>query len=134
MSNRKSTGAALLSAARTATPADILLDKTSLGASGQALINMHIIIDVTAIAATPSVVPTIVATDKLSGQEYVLLTGSAITGVSTTVLKVGRDMVPAANLAEQDFIPDNTVLRFTHADADSITYSVGINAEFDSYI
>jgi len=135
MSIRKASGTVLESDARTATPADIPLNSSALGGSGNAVVNMHIIIDVTAIALTPIVQPKLFAKDPVSGKEYDLLAGIAtITGVGTTVLKLGRDIVAAAGLAAKDFIPEGAVLRFTHTDADSITYSVGVNAEFEPYV
>lgn len=138
---RKDTKVILESAARTATPSDITLtfDNPQNGITAktmQQITNLHVIIDVSALAATPSVTPEILATDPVSGRVYPLLTGSAITAVTTgstapVVLRVGRDIEPAANAAARDFIPELITLRFTHADADSITYSVGVVAEFD---
>ena len=78
---------------------------------------------VTALAATPSVVPTIDAKDDLSGKWYNLLTGVAITATGTTVLKVGRGLAAVANAAAADGLPGTLRLVMTHGDADSITYS-----------
>lgn len=134
MSIRKGSGVVLGSIARTSTPADVFLGKNTLGNSGDAVVNIHIVIDVTAVNLTPSIQPAIIATDPASGKEYELLAAIApITAIGTTVLKLGRNVVDAAGLAAQDFIPENVILRFTHADTDSITYSVGVNSEFDSY-
>ena len=137
MAARKAHFTALKSAARTASPADVVIDFGDGGVSQPQMDNirnMHIIIDATSITDTPSVQFAILATDPTSGKTYDLLSGiAAITATGTTILKVGRDIVAAAGFAAQDFIPENVTLKFTHADADSITYSVGVNAEFDTF-
>ena len=122
----------LASAARVATPAAVTLTKAILGdVSSDRLLNLHLIIDVTAITATPSIVVTLNALDRVSGKFYNLLTSAAITTVSTNVLKLGVDMLAAANLAAQDIIPENLRITVTHGDADSITYSVGLNFQYE---
>ncbi len=88
---------------------------------------VHVIVDVTAVAATPSVTPTIEAFDSASGTWYSLLVGTAITGTGKTVLKVAPGITPVANGAAADYLPAVWRVTFTHADADSITYSVGAN-------
>ena len=87
----------------------------------------HVIIDVTAISASPSVVPTIQGKDAVSGEYYELLTGTAITGTGTTVLKVYPGLTPAANTVINDIVPSKFRILMTHDDTDSITYSVGVN-------
>ena len=109
------------SEARTATPAAVQVDDDSVQ-------GIQVIIDVTAIAATPSVVPTIDGFDPLSAKWYNLLTGSAVTGTGTTVLRIHPDLTAAANLTAKDFLPERYRIVMTHADADSITYTVGINS------
>lgn len=132
MSVQKKSGTILASAARTASPGALALDQPNTGVSFGGVVNLHIIIDVTVDPAAASVQPSIQARDPASGKLYDLLAGiAAITAVGTTVLKVGKDMVVAAGLSEQDFLPENIVIDFVHADADSITYSVGFNAELD---
>lgn len=83
----------------------------------------HLIIDVTAAAATPELTVTIRGIDPLSGKKYTILESAAITGIGTTVLKVGRGLAAAANLAVNDMLPNEIEINFSHADADSITYS-----------
>lgn len=117
MTMRKSQLTVYSSAARTATPT-----APTLGTSGAH--GCHIVIDVTASAATPSVVPTIDGLDDLSGKWYTLLTGAAITGTGTTVLKIYPGITVAANVSASDIIPSQIRVVMTHADADSITYSV----------
>lgn len=138
MKIRKQSAILLPSAARTATPSPVDVTPERAGYSikvgdevnvGQ-ILNLHLIIDVTAINLTPSVQVAIQALDGASGKYYDLLTGiAAITGVGTTVLRVGRDIISAAGLSAEDFVPGSLRFSFTHADADSITYSAGLNYE-----
>ena len=88
---------------------------------------VHIIIDVTVATATPSVVPTIDGYDFVSGKWYNLLTGIAITATGTTVLKISPNITALAAGAAKDILPRKWRLAMTHADTDSITYSVGAN-------
>jgi hypothetical protein len=108
----------LASAARTAT--NNSADLTNYDGRG-----LHLVIDVTAASATPSVTFTIQGKDELSGKYYTLLVSAAITGVGTTVLKVYPGLTAAANLVASDILPRTWRVLATHADADSITYSVG---------
>lgn len=104
------------SAARTATPT-----ATPFGSNGAH--GLHLVINVSAAAATPSVVPTIDGYDDLSDTWYNLLTGSAITATGATVLKIYPGIAAVANAAASDVVPNKLRLVMTHADADSITYS-----------
>lgn len=88
---------------------------------------VHIHIRATAAAATPSVVPTIEGYDETSGTWYTILTGAAITGVSTVTLKVYPGITASANVAVSDVLPRTWRLTMTAADADSLTYSAGAN-------
>lgn len=109
------------SEARTATPAAVsIVDDKVTG--------IQVIIDTTAVTATPTVVPTIDGFDPLSGKWYNILTGTAIATVSTVVLRVHPDLAAVANLTAADFIPEKYRVVMTHGDADSITYTVGINS------
>ena len=117
------------STARTATPTAV---ETSLveynsPSSLHGIRVIHVIIDVTAIALTPSVVPTIDYYDDTSATWYTVLTGAAITATGTTVLRIGESMPASANLIATDAVSDNVRVTMTHGDTDSITYSVGIN-------
>lgn len=107
------------SAARTATPDT---EEWEIPAGAR---YMHVVIDATASAATPSVVFTVSGVDRVSGKVYTLLASAAITGAGTTVLRIGPGLTAAANLVANDALPP--VIRFTatHGDADSLTYSVG---------
>jgi hypothetical protein len=105
------------SAARTATPTSV--EFGSRGAHG-----LHLVIDVTAVSATPSVTPLIEGYSGPSNVWYELLTGSAITATGTTVLKIYPGIGAIANAAASDVVPNKLRVTMTHADADSITYSV----------
>ena len=106
------------SAARTATPTAVTVNTRR--ASG-----LYLVVDVTAAAATPSVVATIDGFDSLSGKFFNLLTSAAFDQtIATRVLKIGRGLTAAANLAVLDFLPDQVRITMTHGDADSITYTV----------
>ena len=113
----------LASAARVATPtAQVFNNVTCSG--------IHVIVDVTATAATPSMVVTISGVDPVSGAFYTILASAAFTnstGAETRVLKVFPGATAATNLAANNFIPKSFQISFVHADADSITYSVGIH-------
>ena len=108
------------SAARTATPTAATVQVGRYKA-------LHLVIDVTAVTATPSVVCTIDAQDPVSGKWYNLLTSAALTEAGapyTRVLKIGRGLTAAANLTANDVLPSVLRVTMTHGDADSITYSV----------
>jgi hypothetical protein len=106
------------SLARTATATGA--DQTNPAAKG-----LMVVIDVTAVTADPSVVFTIQGKDPLSGKYFTLLASAAITATGTTVLRIYPGLVVAANLVASDVLPGIWRIVATHADADSITYSVG---------
>jgi hypothetical protein len=81
------------------------------------------VINVTAASATPSVVFTISGQDSF-GASWTILASAAITGVGTTVLRVHPEFTAAANTIAKDILPQGIKVTATHADADSITYSV----------
>jgi hypothetical protein len=108
------------SAARTATPTAATVPVGHYSA-------LHLVIDVTAAAATPSVVCTVDGYDPVSGKYYNLLTSAALTESGapyTRVLKIGRGLPVTANLSANDVLPSTLRVTMTHADGDSITYSV----------
>lgn len=102
------------SAARTATSSATMLTDSTEGL---------FYIDVTAASATPSVVFTI-AGESPSGTVYTVLASAAITGVGMTVLRVSPQLTAAANTIAKDMLPQAIKVTATHADADSITYSM----------
>lgn len=117
MTLRRQTQTILESAARTAT------NVSTIFTSNEALATTFVI-DVTAITATPSVVPLVEGKDPLSGSFYTILSGTAFTATGTTTMQVGKDLEIVSGEAASDFLPAEYRVTFTHADADSITYSV----------
>lgn len=105
------------SAARTATPTAVEVATNRAHA-------LRVILDATAITATPSVVVTIDAFDSLSGKYVNLLTSAAITATGTTTLTIGPGVTVAANVSASTFLGDRVRVTVTHGDADSITYTV----------
>lgn len=108
------------SAARTATANSAPIN--SLSNNGG-----HVVLDVTAVTATPSIVVKIQGYDSASDKWYDILSGTAVTAVSTVVYSVHPSLTAAAGSVAKDLIPDTIRIRVEHADADSITYSVGVN-------
>ena len=82
-------------------------------------------INVTAIVSTPSVVFTIQGYDEASDTWYDILSSAAVTGIGATRLRVHPSLAASANAAANDFLPRRWRVRAVHADADSITYSIG---------
>lgn len=111
-------GTALASAARTATVSSA--DIFNVNKKG-----VHVVLDVTAASATPSITLTIQGKDELSGKYYTILTSAAVTGISTNIYKVYPGLTAASNLVASDIIPKTFRITMTHSDTDSITYSVG---------
>lgn len=105
------------SAARTAdpTPVDIAVGRAKA---------LRLVIDATAITATPSVVFNVIVVDSLSGKEITLLASAAVTAVSTVVLNIGVGLPVTANLSANAPLGTTIRIKPVHADADSITYSV----------
>jgi len=109
--------AVLASAARTANTNSA--DFTNFNARG-----LHLNIDVSAIAATPSIVPTIQGKDPVSGNYYNLLVGPALTAVSNITMIVYPGIIESAGFKASLPLPRTWRVNMVHADADSITYSV----------
>ena len=87
--------------------------------------SLVLVIDCTAITASPSVVFTIEGKDPSSGKYYTILASAAIVGTGTTILRVNTDLTAAANTVAKDMLPAVWRVTATHANANSITYSVG---------
>jgi hypothetical protein len=105
------------SAARTATPAAVTLFTNRVKA-------VRIVFDATAITSTPDVTCKIEAVDSLSGKATLLLTTLSVATAVTTVLNVGPGVTAAANAAANSFLGDSIRITMTHANANSMTYSV----------
>lgn len=116
----------LPSAARIATPdtQEFVVDRRGFGIRG-----LLLVIDVTAIDTTPSVVVMVQGVDKTSGKVFPaspgILSSAAIVATGTTTMKIGPDLAAAANVTALDYLPPVFRVTATHADADSITYSIG---------
>lgn len=117
MTVRKQYQTILPSAARTATVVSGVF-------SAEEVVASTFIIDVTATSATPSITAKIEGKDPLSGAFWTVLEDAAITSTGTTFLQVGKDITAAANVAANQFLPEEFRVTVTHADADSITYSI----------
>lgn len=110
----KSSRVLYASAARTATP-------TAVTQRMDRYRGCLVLVDVTAVTATPSVVVTVegVLSD---GSLYTILTSAAITATGRTALKIYPGVTVAANVAVSEPLPQSIKITFTHGDADSITY------------
>jgi hypothetical protein len=86
---------------------------------------LRITVRATALAATPSVTPSIQAVTP-GGGTVALLTGTAITTAAPTeqVLEVGPDLAAAANTRAQAPAPSRYNVVMTAGDADSLTYAI----------
>jgi hypothetical protein len=115
-SNRNRTIPLLPLAARTATP-------TINAQKNKASSGVRVRISATAAADTPSVVFKIQGKTP-AGAWVDLLASAAVTGISETVLTVYPGLTAAANVTASALLPANWRVTATHADADSITYSV----------
>lgn len=107
------------SAARTATPT------AASFAVPRGTKAIRIVLDATAVTATPAVTTTIDVLDSTSGKYVNLLTSAAVATVTTNTYTVGLGVTAAANLAANTPLGDTIRVTCTHGDADSITYSVG---------
>lgn len=107
----------LASAARTATVNSA--DFTNYNAKG-----LHVIVNVSALSATPSITPIIQGKDPISGTYYDILEGLPITTTGINILKVYPGISAVVNASASDILPRTYRVSMTHADTDSITYSV----------
>ncbi len=81
-------------------------------------------IDVSAVAATPSVVFTISGVSPAGSTLYTILASAAITATGLTVLRVSPHLTASANVIAKDILPAAIKVTATHADTDSITYEM----------
>lgn len=107
----------LASAARTAS-----VDSDTFSNDGYK--GVIVVIDVTAAAATPSVVFTIQGYSPLGNDYYTILASAAVTGTGQTILRVYPGLTAAANTHANDILPPQWRVNAVAADADSLTYSV----------
>jgi hypothetical protein len=106
------------SAARTTTPDTMEYELPSGVQAG------HFVLDVTAVASTPSLVFKVEGVDRVSGKVYSILTGAAVATAVTTVYRVGPGLTAATNLVANDYLPPYIRFTVTHGNANSATYTL----------
>ena len=118
--NMNEAGVLLASAARTATNnSDTMINNFHKG--------VKVFVDATAKADTPSVTFSIQERDPVGGDFKTILTSAAVTDAITApvVLTVYPGCVAVTNLVLNEPLPREWRVVATHADGDSLTYSVG---------
>jgi hypothetical protein len=108
------------SAARTATP--VMSPLYFNNADNNSL---TLVIDVTAVTATPSTVFSIVGWDSTTQKSWLILASAAVVGTGTVVLRVHPEGTAAANLVARDVLPTQWGVTAVHGNANSMTYSIG---------
>ncbi len=110
----------LASAARTAT-------NSTADQNNDQWRGMHLFINVSAIVSSPSVVFTISGKDPISATYYDILVSPAIVATGTTILKIYPGIGVLSNGAASDILPRTWRVTATHANSNSITYSIVAN-------
>ena len=95
-------------------------DQTNNTAKG-----IKVVLDMTNVASSPSVTLEIDGKDAASGKYYSILTGAAVTTVSTNVYTVYPGLTASANAVANDILPHTWRIKVTANNANSGTYSVG---------
>lgn len=85
---------------------------------------VQVVINITAVAGSPSLTFTIKGKDSISGNYYTLLASAALTTTGTTVLTVYPGVTAAANAAASMVLPRTWRVEVAVGSADSVTYSV----------
>ncbi len=91
----------------------------------------YLVVDVTAISATPTVTPKVEMLDSVSGKWITLWTAAAALTATGTYVYVFTDsedpLVAVGDVTEvaEIYTVDDLRVTMTHADTDSMTYSVG---------
>ncbi len=81
-------------------------------------------VDMTAVPGIDTVTFAIEGKDPISGKYYTILTGAAIVGISTVIMRVYPALVAIANLTVNDVLPDTWRVVATHSAGTSFEYSV----------
>ena len=84
-----------------------------------------VVIDATAKGTAPAVTFTIQGKNPVSGKYYNILASTAVSTVSTIVLRVHPELTAATNSIAKDMLPAVWRVDVTVGNADSLTYSVG---------
>lgn len=95
-------------------------DLTNSNAKG-----VRVVLDMTDVTASPSVTLSIEAKDAISGKYSTLLTGAAVTTVTTNVYVVYPGLTPSANAIVSDVLPHTWRAKVTANNANAGIYSVG---------
>lgn len=85
---------------------------------------LTLVIDITAVTATPLVTVTVAGVDRISGKTWTVLASAVLGTVATTLLRVGPALTAAVNLVANDMVPSVIRITSSHGDADSATYSI----------
>lgn len=86
-----------------------------------------VVLDVTVVAASPSVTVTINGKDPASGKYYLLLSGAAVLTAVTNVYSIGPGIAETSNVSTSKFLPRTIQIVVTANNANAGTYSVGYN-------
>ena len=89
---------------------------------------VHVVLNVTATEGSPSITLKVQGKDPASGEYYDILTGAAVTAVSTNVYKVHPHIEAVTNEAAKDILPRTWRVAVAYTgtpDTDKITCSVG---------
>lgn len=88
--------------------------------------NLNVTLDVTDVAASPSLTLTIKGKDLPSGKYYTLLAGAAVTTAVTNRYRVTQNIVAAsANASAVDILPEVIQISIAVGNANAGIYSVG---------
>lgn len=98
---------------------------------GQDIVGIHVILDATVNAGSAgSITVTINGKDPASGKYYLLLSGAAVTTVTTNVYRIYPGMTASANATANDALPPIFQIVVTANNSNPVTYSVGYNLLF----
>lgn len=115
----KSTAVIYPSEPRTSTPTAVEFSvKHSLGAV--------VLINVTAVTATPTITVGVEGIDPVSGGTWTIITSAGITSTGLTPMRIRPGLGNAAGVSAGDLMPETIRVTSTHSDGDSITYSVSV--------
>lgn len=96
--------------------------------TGRVCKGLILYIDITNIhSGTPSITVTIKGYDPVSQKTRTILASAALGSVATTVLKVYPGLTAAANAVVSDIMDPTFEVTVSHADGQSIDYSIGAN-------
>lgn len=116
--------AVMPSLARTATPDTMEYDNAGRTRG------LTLVADMTAVTATGTVTFKVQGVDRTSGKTWDILASTAVSTVSTTVLRIGYGITAAANAAVSDVIPPVVRIVATHGNGVSMTYSVALHLSY----